>query len=98
MSDRHRYVITYDITDPKRLRRVFRTMKEYGQHTQYSVFIADLNRVEQLKLKSALLDVVNLQQDTVMFVDVGPATSTAPRITHMGLQRSIPDNDKPTIL
>ncbi len=34
----HAYVVAYDISDPKRWRRVFRLMKGYGQWLQLSVF------------------------------------------------------------
>src|ERR1035438_4086458 len=32
------YLICYDICDDKRLRKVFQTMRGYGDHLQYSVF------------------------------------------------------------
>jgi len=32
------YLVCYDITDDKRLRRVFKSCKNYGDHLQYSVF------------------------------------------------------------
>jgi len=40
------YIVAYDISHPKRLRRVFRTMKVYGQHLQLSVFRCDLRACE----------------------------------------------------
>ena len=43
---RRRFLIAYDISDPKRLRRVCKTMEEYGDRLQYSVFICDLSRAE----------------------------------------------------
>ena len=98
MSDRHRYVVTYDIADPKRLRHVFKTMKEFGQHTQYSVFVCDLDRTEYFRLQNALIDIVNTKRDRIMFVDVGPAASTAPRFTNLGLRPNLPDSTGPTIL
>ena len=35
---RHTYIVSYDIADPKRLRKVFRVCQDYGNHLQYSVF------------------------------------------------------------
>jgi CRISPR-associated endonuclease Cas2 len=32
------YIVTYDIADDKRLRKVFQTMRKYGDHLQFSVF------------------------------------------------------------
>ena len=34
-----RYLVTYDIADPKRLSRLFRFMKKQGVPLQYSVFL-----------------------------------------------------------
>ena len=34
----HLYVVTYDISDQKRWRRVFRVMNGYGDWVQFSVF------------------------------------------------------------
>lgn len=41
-------LITYDITDPKRLRRLHRFLKEFGLNTQKSVFECDIDN-EALK-------------------------------------------------
>lgn len=39
------YLVCYDICDDKRLRKVFRTMRGFGDHLQYSVFECQLTRV-----------------------------------------------------
>ncbi len=39
---RSSYLVTYDISDAKRLRLVFRTTRGYGDHLQYSVFECQL--------------------------------------------------------
>jgi CRISPR-associated protein Cas2 len=35
---RQGYIVTYDVCNPKRLRKVFKTMQGYGEHLQLSVF------------------------------------------------------------
>jgi len=35
---RQTYLVCYDIADEKRLRKVFQTMRNWGDHLQYSVF------------------------------------------------------------
>jgi len=42
--DEHLYLVTYDIRDDKRLRRVFKTMKGFGEWLQLSVFQCRLSR------------------------------------------------------
>ena len=43
---RRRYLISYDIADPTRLRATFKLMKGYGKWLQYSVFVCDLSKAE----------------------------------------------------
>lgn len=70
---RQRYLVTYDVADPKRLRKVFRTLKGYGQHLQLSVFRCDLSRMQLAQLKMELVDIINVDEDQVLLVDVGPS-------------------------
>lgn len=65
-------VISYDICDPKRLRKVYRTMCGHGDPLQYSVFRCDLSAIELQKLKDTLWPILNLEQDRVMTVNLGP--------------------------
>ncbi len=70
---RQRYVVTYDIGDPKRLRRVFKLMKGWGVHLQYSVFRCDLTAAMLVQLRAELREMINFEEDRVLFVDVGPS-------------------------
>ena len=69
---RTRYIVGYDISDPKRLRRVFRTMKGFGDPLQLSVFRCDLSASERILLIEALSKVINHREDQVMIIDIGP--------------------------
>lgn len=68
---RRRYVVTYEIRDPKRLRRTFKVMSDYGDHLQLSVFECLLNRSERIQLEDALKDVILQTEDQVLFFDLG---------------------------
>lgn len=74
---RQTYVVTYDVREPKRLRRVYRVMLGYGEHTQYSVFRCELTARELVELKARLSAVIHHREDQVLFVDVGPADGRA---------------------
>lgn len=74
---RQTYLITYDICDPKRLRQVFQTMRGYGDHLQFSVFRCDLTLRDLAELRQLLLDIVQSDQDQVLFVDLGPSDGRA---------------------
>ena len=69
---RRLYIVTYDICDPKRLRRVFKTMKGFGEHLQLSVFQCDLPAVDVVKMRAALTDILHHTEDQVLSIDLGP--------------------------
>jgi CRISPR-associated protein Cas2 len=69
---RQTYVVTYDICDPKRLRKVYKLMLGWGEHLQLSVFQCELNHRELVELRGALARVIHHMEDQVLFVDVGP--------------------------
>ncbi|HVY44460.1 MAG TPA: CRISPR-associated endonuclease Cas2 [Minicystis sp.] len=71
------YIVTYDISDPKRLRRVFDTMRGYGQWLQLSVFRCELTERARVELCAALDAIIDHAQDQVLFVDIGPAEGRA---------------------
>ncbi|HMO13470.1 MAG TPA: CRISPR-associated endonuclease Cas2 [Pirellulaceae bacterium] len=82
---RRSYLITYDICDDKRLRKVFRLMKDYGDHLQYSVFECQLNDSELLQCRAELGEIINHHDDQVLFIDLGPSEGRGDRvITSLG--------------
>jgi CRISPR-associated protein Cas2 len=74
---RQTYIVSYDISDPKRLRKVFRLMKGYGEHVQLSVFRCELTHRALVELRSRLGSTINHNEDQVLFVDVGPEDGRA---------------------
>lgn len=81
---RRLYIVAYDVSDPKRLRRVFRTLKGYGDHLQYSVFRCDLTRSQRLQLEAKLGHTIEHAEDQVMFVDLGPSAGRSHSIDYLG--------------
>ena len=69
---RRHYLITYDVADDKRRTRIFETLKDHGDHVQFSVFFCELNAVELASLRSLLQPIVHDQEDQIMLVDLGP--------------------------
>ena len=72
---RRHYLVTYDIADAKRLRRVFKTMKGFGAHLQFSVFQCDLPDIDLVRMKAALTDIIHQTEDQVLIIDLGPTES-----------------------
>jgi CRISPR-associated protein Cas2 len=67
------YLVAYDISDPKRLRRVHRTMRGYGDALQLSVFRCQLSATERILMIEALTKVINTREDQILIVNLGPA-------------------------
>ena len=74
------YLVTYDISDDKRLRKVFKTMRNWGDHLQYSVFECQLNPADLIRLKAELRDIINHSHDQVLIIDLGPAAGRGERV------------------
>lgn len=80
------YLVCYDIADEKRLRRVFKVCKNFGDHLQFSVFECDLTPTERLQLECRLNEIIESSEDQVLFVALGPAEGRGDRvITALGL-------------
>ena len=86
---RRRFLIAYDITDPKRLRRVLKVMKSYGTRLQYSVFLCDLSGVELTRWQTEMLLWVRLTEDSVVWIDLGASGSSA-KVNVLGVPRTLP--------
>jgi CRISPR-associated protein Cas2 len=69
---RQGFLVTYDVADPKRLRRVYKIMRGYGRHIQLSVFQCELDPRERVELGVKLREEIHHEQDQVLFIDIGP--------------------------
>ena len=72
-----RYYATYDICDPKRLRKVFEIFKGAGEHVQLSVFCCDLSLRQLEALLLDLSEVILPSEDQVLFIELGPTDGGA---------------------
>lgn len=85
MAERIRYLLTYDIRHPRRLRRVHEVAIDHGEQLQYSVYVCDLTRQELVSLRARLRAELNLCEDSVSIFDLGPTGGkTATRVEHLG--------------
>ncbi|NOZ51636.1 MAG: CRISPR-associated endonuclease Cas2 [Gammaproteobacteria bacterium] len=82
--DEHLYIITYDISDNKRWRRVFKLMKAYGEWLQLSVFQCRLNRKRHAELLATLDEIIHHDNDHVLMLDLGVVDNITPRVVSLG--------------
>lgn len=76
-AKRLRYLVSYDIANAKRLRRVAKTLESYGTRLQYSVFECPLDDLRLAQARSALAEIINVDHDQVLFVSLGPEAADA---------------------
>lgn len=91
------YIVSYDVSDPTRLRRVHEAMKGFGDPLHYSVFRCVLSRKERVLMVGALSELIHHGEDRMMVVDLGPAEGRAEeRIEFLG--RSTPFSERRAVV
>lgn len=94
---RKSYVVCYDIADDKRLTRIRETVRDYGVMLQFSVYHCELGDVDLARLKSALSDQINSNEDKILFINLGPLKKSGDlshRIETLGQKPTLPDTKK----
>jgi CRISPR-associated protein Cas2 len=71
MSGLNCYIVSYDIMDRKRLCRVHREMKGFGEPVHYSVFRCNLTPKGRVEMVAALTELIDLDEDRIMIIDMG---------------------------
>ena len=85
MNDQeHLYIISYDIRDPKRWKKIYKTLKGFGEWLQLSVFQCRLNKIAALRLEAAIRDIMDQREDHVLIIDIGPAENVQPKVHSIG--------------
>ena len=93
-------LVSYDVstTDPKgsrRLNRVAKACKDYGQRVQYSVFECIVDPVQWAVLKQRLIDEIDQELDSLRFYYLG--ANWRRRVEHIGAKKTI-DQEGPLIV
>ena len=84
MIEERLYIVTYDISDDKRWRRVFKLMHGYGRWLQLSVFQCRLTAARRAELGARLDRVIRAEDDHVLILDLGPAEAVEMRVESLG--------------
>jgi CRISPR-associated protein Cas2 len=93
-------LITYDVSTEseggkRRLRRVARACRDYGQRVQYSVFECELEPAQWVKLRARLLKEIDQKQDSLRFYQLG--STWKHRVEHVGAKPTL-DLDGPLLM
>lgn len=93
-------LICYDVSTlapagQKRLRRVAKVCKDYGQRAQLSIFECEVDPAQWTVLRNKLIDEVNLEEDSLKFYFLG--ANWRRRVEQLGIKKSY-DPDDPMIV
>lgn len=80
-------LVTYDISldgagGARRLRRIAKACRDYGQRVQYSVFEIEVDPAQWTLLKSRLEAIINPQVDSLRYYHLG--ANWRRRVEHVG--------------
>lgn len=93
-------LVSYDVaTDEgkgqRRLRRVARACKDFGQRVQYSVFECIVDPAQWTKLKERLISEIDPEKDSLRFYYLG--SNWQHRVEHVGAKATL-DQEGPLIV
>ena len=92
-------LVSYDVSmngnGQKRLRRVARACKDYGQRVQFSVFECNIDPAQWTMLRQRLIDEIILGTDSLRFYFLG--SNWKNRIEHIGAKKTL-DLEGPLII
>ena len=88
------YLVCYDISDEKRVKQVFKTMKGFGDHLQFSVFRCELTEMNLIRMKMALDEIIKVKEDQVLIFRLGPLDGTyTEQVEALGLPYEVADHE-----
>ncbi len=85
------YLVTYDISCPKRWRRVQKVIKGICQRSQLSVFVCRASAPRISRLEREMRRIMHHRDDRLMILDLGPAHVAAPQVKLMNPMTDIAD-------
>lgn len=93
-------IVSYDVATSedggqRRLRRVARACKDYGQRVQYSVFECIVDPAQWTMLKDRLISEIDLEKDSLRFYYLG--SNWKSRVEHVGAKAAV-DQEGPLII
>ncbi len=84
-------LLTYDITDPKRLRRMHGFMKEFGINTQKSVFECDIDAMALKRIRTYCTSELDIGQDSVRIYKICSGCMKKVELSGQGLKITLLD-------
>ncbi|RMA96977.1 CRISPR-associated endonuclease Cas2 [Hydrogenothermus marinus] len=83
-------IVTYDITDDKRLNKVRKVLKKYLYWCQLSTFEGEISEGKLEKCKSEIFDIINFEEDSIYFFEVKNPKNIVKKV--IGIEKNYMDN------
>ncbi len=85
-------LVTYDVstadsTGERRLRRIAKACRNYGQRVQFSVFEIEVDPAIWVALRQQLIDIIDDKRDSLRFYQLG--ANWERRVEHIGAKASV---------
>jgi CRISPR-associated protein Cas2 len=74
------YLVAYDVASPRRWRRVQKAVRRLCRRSQLSVFVCRGTPTRIARLEAVLRREMDLAEDRLMVIDLGPAAAAAERL------------------
>ena len=94
---RHRYLVTYDVSDDKRLKKAYKCLCGYGDPVQYSVFLCDLSAKERVLMVGNFTELIKHDEDQVLIVNLGPSEGRGGKVVET-LGRVLPESQRGAVV
>ncbi|MCI5145815.1 MAG: CRISPR-associated endonuclease Cas2 [Candidatus Electrothrix sp. AR3] len=86
-------LVSYDVKSdrdgPKRLRRVAKICRDYGQRVQYSIFECIVPPEKWVVMRARLIDEIDVKVDSLRFYFLGSSDNWKKRVEHIGAKAGI---------
>ena len=91
------YLACYDIRSPQRWRQVYKILKGFGEHWQYSIFFCVLKDIDRVRLETLLRAQMDLSEDEAFILDLGPDEDAA-RHAAVVLGKGLPGGERGVVV
>ncbi|MBI5207148.1 MAG: CRISPR-associated endonuclease Cas2 [Candidatus Firestonebacteria bacterium] len=64
------FIICYDISNTKRRNKMVKTLLDYGDRIQYSVFKCNLDKKKFIKMRQELIEIIQPKNDSLIIFEL----------------------------
>lgn len=84
MQEEKLWIIAYDISNPKRWKKVFTILKGYGEWLQLSIFQCSMSDIKAQNLITALDEIIDKKEDHILLISLGKISRLERKISSLG--------------